>query len=146
MSIGWRPVSTRITSANATAPHQCAGALQICQPAAAALIARRSVLCAGSAATSSASTQQRLAEHGDHQIPRGAHQREAVAGIPGGGRRREPRQRQQADEHERVMADAEVPGPAGERDEQHGGDQAGGDQRRREPVDGTGPLRVNGAL
>ena len=58
LSIGWRPVSTRITSAKASAPHQCAGALQMCPPAAALLIASRSVLCAGSAETSSASTSR----------------------------------------------------------------------------------------
>src|SRR5260370_659387 len=50
------PAPTSTTTPKAIAPHQCAGSPHTCPPVAAALIATRSVLCAGSAATSTTST------------------------------------------------------------------------------------------
>ena len=146
MSIGWRPVSTRITSANATAPHQCVGPDQICQPAAPVLMLCRSVLWTGIAATRIASTSSaspKTAIIRSRAAPISAKPllvSHAAAAIANRASARIP-----------TSTSASWPTPKteptpGDRDDQQRDDQARRDERRREPVDDPGPLGVDGAL
>ena len=79
--------------------------------------------------------QQPLDEHGEHQIPRGAHQTERAGRIPRGERHREARQRQQADQHERVVAQPPIPGRARRSAAAAAPARARGRDRRRQRVD-----------
>ena len=146
LSTGCRPVSATTTSANATAPSASAGLDQAPAPAVPATMPTRSVVPATSAATASASTSVASTKTEMRQVAAGAHQREAVRDVPRRGGDREPREREQPDEHERVVADAPVGRVGGDRDEQHGDRDARRGDRGREPVDDRRPLDVDRAL
>ena len=90
--------------------------------------------------------EQGLAEHGEREIARGAHQRESVARVPCGGRHREARERQQPDEHERIVAQPPATRPSADRHEREGDQQAGGRQRRGGAIHRPGAERLDGAL
>ncbi len=90
--------------------------------------------------------QQCLAEDRDRQITRGSHQREAAARVPRGGGEREAREREQADQDERVVAESKGAGMPGDRADRERQQQAGRRKRRREPVDDARALGVDGAL
>ena len=113
------------------------------------LIARRSVLCDGQRGrTSSASTQQRLAEHGDHQVPRGAHQARSRCRCP--TQRRGSAKRASASTPTSTSASLPEPASSGRArrparsavpTSRHAA-TSGGASGRRSPV----PLRVDRAL
>ena len=148
LSIGWRPVSASTTSAKATRRRTSAPARSRSRrAAAAALIATQVGAVRGQRGESSASTQQRLAEHREREVAGGAHQREAVARVPRRGGEREPGERQQPDEHERVVAERPVRRSARRPARAAGDEQAGRRAAaRREAVDEPVRLRVDGAL
>ncbi len=88
----------------------------------------------------------RLDEHRQRQVAARAHQREAVRDIPRAGCGRETREREQSEEHERVVAEPQRRRDLGDWDDEDAADECGGRDRRHEPVDLTCSFRVDCAL
>ena len=85
-------------------------------------------------------------KHREGEIATRAHESEAVRDIPGRGRDGEAREREEAQQHERVVTEAPVRRSLGRRYDRDGRDERGGSERGRDAVHGGRVLGRHRAL